>query len=135
MKILSEVAGVIFFNKKKELLLYLRDDKISIPYPNTWSILGGHLEKDESPIQALRREIKEEIDYNIENPIYLDYFINKEQLERVYVYKSGIDKEINELILMEGQRLEYLKLEYLVNLEMPGKLKQFILENKEKILD
>ena len=48
-------AGVLFFNENNELLI-LKDD-----FKNSWTIPGGVVEKFESPLKGLNREIQEEI--------------------------------------------------------------------------
>jgi len=128
----TKVASVIFINEKNKLLLYLRDDKPSIPLPNLWCTLGGHVEEGESIKETLKREIQEEIGYDIKEPVFLEV-INDEVGNIVYVYKKKINLKINELILTEGQRLGYFSLEEIKELKMPLILKKFILENKDKI--
>ena len=49
------------FRPEPRLIIYLRDDKPEIPFPNHWDFFGGHLEADETPEQALVREVREEI--------------------------------------------------------------------------
>lgn len=52
------VQGLIY-NKNKEILLLKRDGKLS--YGNMYSLPGGHLEKSESIVDGMIRELKEEI--------------------------------------------------------------------------
>ncbi len=130
----KEVSAVVFINGKNEILIYLRDKKNSIPYPNKWSILGGHIEEGEEPIDALKREVKEEIGYDIGQSIYLDHF-NDGVGNKVYVYKSRINKEIRELNLTEGQKLGYFSFEDLMKLNLIPELKSFIAKYKDEILD
>ena len=44
-----------------KLLTILRDDKLNIPYPNTWELPGGGREGDESPFECATREVYEEL--------------------------------------------------------------------------
>ena len=44
-----------------KLLTILRDDKASIPYPNTWELPGGGREGDESPFECAARDVYEEL--------------------------------------------------------------------------
>lgn len=43
------------------ILTILRDDKLNIPYPNTWELPGGGREGDESPFECAAREVYEEL--------------------------------------------------------------------------
>ena len=44
-----------------KLLTTLRDNKLDIPYPNTWELPGGGREGDESPFECAAREVYEEL--------------------------------------------------------------------------
>ena len=56
-----EIAQVLLFDRDNRLMIYLRDDKADIPFPNHWDFFGGHVEQGETPEQALLREVKEEL--------------------------------------------------------------------------
>ena len=43
------------------ILIILRDDKASIPWPNMWELPGGGREGDESPFECAAREVYEEL--------------------------------------------------------------------------
>src|SRR5512146_1078245 len=58
---MKEIAMVLLFDRRNRLLIYLRDDKPDIPFPNHWDFFGGHLEEGETPEEALVREVKEEL--------------------------------------------------------------------------
>ena len=58
MKLDLVVAGYIF-NKGKVLLVHHR--KLDL-----WLPVGGHIEKDETPDEAMLREIKEEVNMDVE---------------------------------------------------------------------
>ncbi|MBC7864020.1 MAG: NUDIX domain-containing protein, partial [Bacteroidia bacterium] len=44
-----KIAAIIFENEENKILLYLRDNKPGIPFPNHWDLFGGHIEEGESP--------------------------------------------------------------------------------------
>lgn len=62
---MKEASKIILLNSKNELLLYLRDNKPSISFPGFWDFIGGEAEKGETPLIALKREIKEEINSEV----------------------------------------------------------------------
>lgn len=55
----KRVVGAILRHESK-VLLCLRS-KTRVRYPGVWDVPGGHLEYLESPAQALKRELKEEL--------------------------------------------------------------------------
>lgn len=103
-----EIAQVLLFDRDHRLLIYLRDDKAGIPFPNHWDFFGGHLEPGEMPEQALVREVKEELGIEL---ISWQFFRSYQCLQgdvypnKKYIYRARIDKAIDELTLHEGQRL------------------------------
>lgn len=129
----GKVSTVIFTNNKK-ILIYLRDNKPTIPYPNQWSLLGGHVEEGESLLVALKREIKEEINYNLKKVEFLGT-LDDGVGNLVYVYKSKIDLPISKINLNEGQKLGYFNFEQLKNLKIPQPLRNFIVKNENIIFN
>lgn len=97
MKI-KDASFIILINDNK-LLLYLRDDKKTIPHPAYWSFIGGKIEKGETPLGALEREIKEEIGIEIED---IEFIANIEERKislgrkenLIYSFKDEFGREI-----------------------------------------
>ncbi len=58
-------SGVLFLNTKNELLI------LKTTYKEHWTIPGGTVDKDESPRDAVVREVKEEIGLDISTPKFL----------------------------------------------------------------
>jgi 8-oxo-dGTP diphosphatase len=109
-----EIAQVLLFDRHDRLLIYLRDEKADIPFPNYWDFFGGHLEVGETPEQALVREVKEELGIEL---VSYEFFGSYECLEgdvypnKKYIYRARIDRTIDELTLHEGQRLASIELD------------------------
>ncbi|RFS14100.1 NUDIX domain-containing protein [Emticicia sp. C21] len=101
------VSTCLLFDKNDKLLIYLRDDKPTISYPNHWDLFGGIIEDGETPEQALLREIKEEIGVDLHTYSKFKEYIgdNESKPNKKYVFYSRINYLPEELILNEGQRL------------------------------
>ncbi len=63
MKKTVHVVGAVIENDNKEIFCALRSPEMSLP--NYWEFPGGKIEDNETPEQALAREIKEEFNCEI----------------------------------------------------------------------
>ena len=67
-KLKSENASAaIIIDKKNNFLLQKRDNKKNIFFPNHIGLFGGAKNYNESYVQALKRELKEEIGFTPQN--------------------------------------------------------------------
>ena len=116
-------TGVLFFNEKKELLI------VKPTYKPYWSIPGGIVDNNESPRQACVREVKEELDLdiNIDKLLCVDYIftfpkkyeslqftflggkLNSKQIGNIKIPKKELEKyrflEINKAIRLVSKHL------------------------------
>ncbi|MEA2097158.1 MAG: NUDIX domain-containing protein [Candidatus Cloacimonadota bacterium] len=98
-------SSIIFVNSKKEILLFLRDDKPGLPYSNMWDVLGGHNEENETPKECIIREMKEEIGLELAD---FQFLCEKEFNDRIeFTYWKYWNAEIKDINLTEGQRLKW----------------------------
>jgi 8-oxo-dGTP diphosphatase len=122
-------TSILFVNNKNEILLFLRDDIPNIPFPNCWDILGGHPEGDETPEECIRREMKEEIELDVNNP---KLFKVSEMSDRTeYTFWGKANFEIENINLHEGQKLQWFSEDKIKNLsddEIAFNFKQIILD-------
>ena len=95
------VAAVIL-HREGRVLLQHRDDRPDIRFPGAWAIFGGHVEKEETPEQAARREIEEELGLRLRGPLALVYHDADESRER-FVFAAALPVPPEELTLTEGQ--------------------------------
>ena len=98
-------SSILFVNRQRQILLFLRDDFPHILYPNTWDVPGGHLEEAETPAQCIVREMKEEMGLELEE---FELFSVKEFSDRIeYTFWKFVDLNIDEISLQEGQSLKW----------------------------
>jgi 8-oxo-dGTP diphosphatase len=105
---MKQIAQILLFDRNNRLIIYLRDAKPDIPFPNHWDLIGGHVEEGETPEQALVRETKEEIGVELKQWRFFrryecsagDAYPNIK-----FIYHAGIDRLAADLPLFEGQRL------------------------------
>lgn len=110
-------AGIILLNSNNEVLLLLRDNKIDIPFPNMWDIPGGNVEEGESPEQALRREMLEEMSIHNLGEIKLFKILTSENITDNIFWKR-INLNLREIELNEGQVLGYFDLKKIQETEL-----------------
>src|SRR5689334_14755210 len=100
-----------FVTYNHQLLLILRDDKPTIPDPNTWSVIGGFVEENESFDEGLLREIQEEISISPSHNHFL--FSDHKQDHKVHIYHVPLTPEEAQKIRLgdEGQEVRFFTFE------------------------
>ena len=75
---MNKYGGVLLICKESGKFLLLRRSAKST-YPKTWSIVSGGIEKGESPLEGVKRELKEETQIDSDNIRY-EFFEHQNQL-------------------------------------------------------
>jgi len=132
---MRESILILLINSKKQILLALRDNKSTIVYPNHWSGIGGGIEENETVMEALYREIKEEISCRVHNIKLLGEMIDSTVKCKVIIFKGDLHEELENINLYEGQKLGLFYFKELNDLLIPPPLKEFIFKNKENIFN
>ncbi len=126
------VKGIIVFNDK--LLLQLRDDNPKIFYPNHWGFFGGEVESRESPSQAIRRELLEELALVKLDAKFCFAWKSPETGSRLFFFLIQSLQPIETFRLQEGRDMRLFPLEDLRSLRLTPDLTAN-LQRLELILD
>jgi 8-oxo-dGTP diphosphatase len=102
------IATALLFDGEGKFLIYLRDNKPTIPFPNHWDLFGGHVEQGESPLQALYRELNEELRVTpLTVEFFKDYHVSggdaQPNIKHVFIVRIAESAQM--LQLYEGQEL------------------------------
>lgn len=94
----KNVIGIIISNGK--IALQLRDSKENIIFPNSWGFFGGSINLNEHPINAIKRELFEELDLkNFKSLRFVNIYFSSKYKCIFYIYTLKLFEKI---ILKEG---------------------------------
>ena len=128
---MKQIAQIILENDNGEFLLYLRDGKPGIPFPHHWDMIGGHVEEGETPDEALIREVREEIDFDLKDYSFFREYVCLEgdaYPNIKYIYHGKINFPVEEITLLEGDRLQYFTREEIPDVKFANILKRIMLD-------
>ncbi|MFN8536181.1 MAG: NUDIX domain-containing protein [Thermomicrobiales bacterium] len=123
-----EGALAILVNEAGQILLQLRDDDPTIPYPATWGLPGGGIEPGETSELAVRRELIEEIAFVAGDLAELGRFVTPEGFV-LNVFSGAIDLPLEALELNEGTALCFFPPQALRELHIAPWLKAVLLRH------
>lgn len=116
-------VSACFIEHKNQVLFLHRAEHVS--HGGTWAIPGGKINKDESPEQAIYREIFEECQFKLTNPIFLQvvYIRYPDYDYEYYIFKeiATIKPEIT-IDPNESQNFKWLVRDQVNKLESLNKL-------------
>lgn len=130
-KKIKQIAAVILENEKGEFLLYLRENKPDIPFPDYWDLIGGHVEEGETPEQALIREVREELGITLTGHKYFRTYhcVTGDAYPNIkYIFTGKINTPIEEVNLYEGVRPQYFKKEEIPDVKFANILKSIVMD-------
>lgn len=98
-------CGAILYNKDNKILLQHRDEG-AVRLPGYWGLFGGGIEEGETPEEAIKRELFEEIEYRSNNPKLIindEHFADDTNAKLVsFIFAERFD-ETQPIVQHEGQ--------------------------------
>ena len=126
---LIKIVSVIVVADQRVLLL-LRDDNPEIRDPNCWQLPGGGVEENETPDEAVKRELQEEIGII---PSSLRFLISPSAETHVYLARLTNEEVKNIKKGNEGKDLRFFSFDELSQTPLTRKLKD-IIQSQGKVL-
>lgn len=128
-----ELAGAVILDKNKKILLMHRNT----PDLKQWELPGGKIEAEEIPEQTAKRELKEELNVNIEIKKYLGFkeFEDNECILKYHWFLSELKDEEPKLMEKKFNKLKYFSktelesIEYKLSSNMKIFMKTINIEN------
>lgn len=111
-------------------VLQLRDSKPTISAPGQWSLFGGKMDEEETPLQTVQREIFEELAIKPAKYVELppiEYYAPFEKADvRTWLFASDVTDVWPGHQLKEGQDVRAFKYDELERLEIPSMMREAI---------
>ena len=113
LRVSNAVAAIIVVDRER-YLMQLRDDLPGIWYPGHWGLFGGAVDAGEDEISALRRELAEELELELQAAtlfVRFDFDLTPMGLARYWraYYEVAIGAaECARLVLREGAEMRAL---------------------------
>jgi 8-oxo-dGTP pyrophosphatase MutT (NUDIX family) len=110
----GDAAAALLVLEDQRYLLQLRDDIPPIWYPGHWGLFGGGVDPGEDALQALRRELREELDLDMaeaQHFVRFDFDLTSMGLKRycrTYYEVPVTLKAFERLTLREGAEMRAL---------------------------
>ncbi len=126
-----KIGGLIITNEKGQILLMKRDNKPDLPFPDTWDIFGGHVEEGETPEEGMKREINEELEWDV--PSYTFFrkyscYTGDVRVNTKYIYSATLDRPLTELTLHEGQTMQFFSPSEIPDLPFANIVKNIVMD-------
>lgn len=102
------MVSALLVNARGEVLLQLRDDRPGLLFAGHWTLPGGYVEPGETPDDAIRRELHEEMRIAPRLTYWKSYLAPRaDYTVQQHLYTGRLDTPAADLPLHEGQALRF----------------------------
>jgi 8-oxo-dGTP diphosphatase len=109
----AEGCQAVLVDAAGRMLLQLRDDIPTIPFPGMWAIPGGMLEPGETPLACIVREVEEEL------PGEVAHLMTRTRSYGIeHTFTARLDVPAEDIRLTEGQRVAWFPVDEAVGMEL-----------------
>lgn len=125
------IAVMFLYDKDKKVLMQHRAEDEEF-YAGYWGCFGGHIEDGETPKEALKRELFEELEYKIQDPHLLmtSEFQDGDRMVTTYNFIEPYDTT-QPLIQHEGQDYGWFTVDEALNLKISDLRREALLKAKD----
>jgi len=109
--------AVVILERKGKVLMQLRDNIPTILFPNHWGLFGGHVEENETPVECAIRELREELDYKIDEDKLRLFIKTKLNGKDLFVFRAQYPED-KEIIFNEGSAARFFSKEELKEIKI-----------------
>lgn len=115
-----DAVAALLIHEDGRYIMQLRDGKSDIFFPGHWGCFGGAIEQDESPLDALRRELREEIELDVTDARQFTKFdfdfspVGYATVSRFYFEVDVADSYFRTLVLHEGADIQAFRGDHLL---------------------
>lgn len=118
---IGDAAAAIMVLPDGRFLMQLRDNRPDIWYPGHWGCFGGAVDAGEDVLAALRRELREELEFKLRRATLVSRYVfdfepaGLKKIRRDYFLVALEDGELERMVLHEGVAMEAMTYERLTS--------------------
>jgi 8-oxo-dGTP pyrophosphatase MutT (NUDIX family) len=104
----QDAVAAVLVHEDGRYIVQLRDSRPDIFYPSHWGCFGGAVEPRETPVDAMRRELREELAFEVSTPSRFTQFdfdfrpLGYGKVFRIYFEVTVPDDAFRAFVLNEG---------------------------------
>jgi 8-oxo-dGTP pyrophosphatase MutT (NUDIX family) len=110
----ADAVAALLVLEDGRYVMQLRDALPNIFYPNHWGCFGGAVDAGERPLEALKRELREELEYEPDNADEFTRFdfdftrLGRPRVSRIYFEVRVPQQAFRRFVLHEGADMQAL---------------------------